>query len=169
MSRVGPGRKLVLLALAAGLLRAADTPNFLYKFHLPGRAVQVDWTPLQRSDWDVTVRVDPANCEIICEYRLKTGRTAARLVAPPAMRLRVFTDFVSLPLKLTLDPGGVENPSAMAQARAPSDSPYLPGRKLIAFARPERLGTTPATGTPAERERPAFAAPAATLAAPLRL
>jgi len=68
------------LALAAGLLRAADSPEFLYRFRLPNRATKVEWTSTGAANWDVTVTVD-AKCRLTCSYRVKRGSPAARLLA----------------------------------------------------------------------------------------
>ncbi|MDR3703394.1 MAG: hypothetical protein P4L56_27345 [Candidatus Sulfopaludibacter sp.] len=140
---MGTGRKLVLLALAAGLLRAADSPEFLYRFHLPSRAAKVDWTSASAGNWDVTVTVDAVKCRLTCAYRLKRGSPAASLLAPPVVFVRVYSDFVSLPYKLTVDPAGLEFPAAAARFRPRYDYPYLPGRKLVATAPPRVLTALP--------------------------
>jgi hypothetical protein len=120
--------------LAAGLLRAADSPEFLYRFHLSSRAARVEWTSASAGSWDVTVRVDDANCQLICAYRLKRNSPAARLLAPPVVSVLVYSDFVSLPDKLTVDPAGLEFPAAAAKSRPRSGFLYLPGRRLLAAA-----------------------------------
>ncbi len=141
---MGTGRKLVLLALAAGLLRAADSPEFLYRFHLPNRASKVEWTSTGAANWDVTVTVDAAKCRLTCSYRLKRDSPAARLLAPPVVVVRVYSDYVSLPYKLKVDPAGLEFPWAAAKSRPWSGNPYLPRRKLVAAAPPWVYSVSPA-------------------------
>ncbi len=141
---MGTGRKLVLLALAAGLLRAADSPEFFYRFHLPTRPARVEWTSTGPANWDVTVTVDAATCRLTCSYRLKRSSPAARLLAPPVVVVRVYYDLVSLPYKLTVDPAAHQSTSAAAKCRLRCGNPYLPGRKLVAAAPSRAYAPLPA-------------------------
>jgi len=165
---VGTGRKLVLLALAAGLLRAADSPEFLYRFHLPNRATKVEWTSTGAANWDVTVTVD-AKCRLTCSYRVKRGSPAARLLAPPVVVVRVYSDYVSLPHKLTVDPAGLEFPWAAAKNRPRSGNPYLPCRKLVAGAPPWVYAALPAASQAAHLSVPGATPGPSPLHAPLRI
>ena len=130
--------------MAAGLLRAADSPDFLYRFRLPVRAARVEWTSASVGNWDVSVTVDTAKCQLTCAYRLRRNSPAARMLAPPVVSVLVYSNFVSLPQKLTVDPAGLEFPTAAAKFRPRFDYPYLPGRKLLAASPPAVLASLPA-------------------------
>ena len=134
---MGTGRKLVLLALAAGLLRASDSADLIYRFHIANRAAKVEWSSVAAGNWDVKVTVDPASCLVTCSYRLKRSAPAAHLLAPPVVVVRVYSNFVSLPDTLTVDPAGLEFPSAGARRSPSAGFLYLPGRKLLAASPPQ--------------------------------
>ncbi len=119
-----------MLALAAGLLRASDTADLVYRFHLGSHFAKVEWSAAATGNWDVEVAVDPANCQVTCSYKLKHNSPAARLLAPPVVVVRVYSDFVSLPEQFTADPAGLEFPSAAAKLQTSQGFFYLPGRKL---------------------------------------
>ena len=136
---MGPGRKtaFILLAVAAGLLRAADSPDLLYKLRLPHSAAKVEWSSAQVGNWEVTVTVDPATCELSCAYRLKRHSVAANLLAPPAVVFRIYSDGVSAPSTVTVDPAGLTSPTACGRACQFRGRAYLPGRRIVAQA-PQR-------------------------------
>ncbi len=161
------GHKLVLLALAAGILRAADTPDLVYKFHLALPAAKAEWSSTGVSNWDVTVTLDAAKCEITCAYRLKRQSPAYRL-APPAVAVRIYSDLVSVPDVVTVDPAGLNLPTAARNLPGPKDHPYIPGRKVIAAAPPQASEGLPAA-SPQRQPDSAGRPPALAAAAPLRI
>jgi len=133
---VGTGRKFVLLVLAAGLLRAADSPELIYRLHLSNHVTRVEWTSAKLGNWDVTVSVDAVTCELVCAYRLKRGSPAAHILAPPPVVVHVYSDAVSLPERVTVDPAGLEFPVAAGKLRPQQNFGYLPARKIFAAAPP---------------------------------
>jgi hypothetical protein len=166
---VGTGRKLVLLALAAGLLRASDSADLIYRFRIANRAAKVEYTSAAVGNWDVQVTVDPVTCQITCSYRLKRNSPAAHLLAPPVVVVRVYSNFVSLPDAMTIDPAGLDVPSAVGKPKPSAGFLYLPGRKLLAASPPRILSALPAA---AHAERPEIVSRRSDLSAltlPLRI
>jgi hypothetical protein len=129
------------LACLPGSLRAANSPDLVYRIHIDGPGARVEWSTsghiLLPANWEVTVTVDEAQCAVYCEYRLKrdaSGRPAGRVMAPPVVTVQVSYDAVSQPQTVTIDPGGVELPTVVRRYISQRDNPYVPGRKWFAAA-----------------------------------
>ena len=140
---MGSSRKLVLLALGAvivcvpGLLRASDSPDFVYRIRLASPDAKVEWsashTGAISQNWEVTVAVDRQACEVSCSYRLKRGSgLKVPTLAPPKVVVQVYSDGVSLPQTVSIDPGGLDLPAFMRRAVVSPDRLYMPVRKLFA-------------------------------------
>lgn len=169
---MGSGRKLALLALlalAGGFLRAAESPDLVYKLRLPRSAARVDWHGAIPANWDVTVSVDPETCVLSCEYRLKRHSPAAKLIAPPALTLRVYSDFVSLPQTFVVDPAGLESPSLVRMAAAFPGATYIPGRKNISSPALRQSAGLPALSAFLQGIRSSYRQAGSPLVVPLRI
>jgi hypothetical protein len=155
--------------MVAVALRAADSPDLVYKFHLLKPAAKVEWTSASVGNWDVTVTVDPAQCELSCAYRLKRNSPAAHLLAPPAVVVRVYSDLVSIPRTVTFDPAGLNLPAAARRVPLSRDSPYMPGRRLLAAALPPTRGHLPPAPPQSHHSSASRAPVLPAAAAPLRI
>lgn len=139
---VGSSRKLVLLALGAvivcvpGLLRASESPDFVYRIRLANPDARVEWSashtgPISQN-WEVTVAVDRQACEVSCSYRLKrSSGLHVQMLAPPKVVVQVYSDGVSLPQTVSIDPGGLDIPALTRRALESRDKLYMPVRKLF--------------------------------------
>jgi hypothetical protein len=139
---VGSGRKLVLFAIGVGIafvpgmLRAADSPDLIYRVRIANPTARVEWAAslsgLVSNDWEVTVTVDRDACEVSCAYRLKRDRTVrSASLAPPKIVVQVYSDGVSLPQTVSIDPSGLDFPAATHRAVISRDRLYMPARKLF--------------------------------------
>ncbi len=67
---------------------------------------------IDAGDWEITVRFNPATCEIYCSYRRKSARSITAVTLPPPLtEIRVFMDSVATPLVFVVDPAGVGLPT----------------------------------------------------------
>ncbi|SPE40726.1 hypothetical protein SBA3_3880019 [Candidatus Sulfopaludibacter sp. SbA3] len=151
------------------MLRAAESPDLIYKFHLARPPAKAEWSSTRVGNWDVTVTWDAAKCEISCAYRFKRQPTAANLLAPPVVSVRLYSDFVSIPEVVTVDPAGLSLPTVALHSAVSSNQPYIPGRKLAA-AVPPRVCEGLAAASP-QLQQFSVSRPAALAAAtvPLRI
>lgn len=123
-----------------GLLRATEAPDLVYRIRLASPNAKVEWSEghasLVPSNWEVTVTVDRQACEVSCSYRLK--RDGVRpVLAPPKVIVQVYTDGVSLPQTVDIDPGDLESPVAGRRASVTPNRLYMPARKLFGAALPQ--------------------------------
>jgi len=158
-----------LLALAACTLHAAGSTELVYKLHLPNPAARVEWTAPIPANWEVTVAVDTARCQLFCVYRIKRGTPSGVLLAPPTVVIRIYSDFVSIPQTVTVDPAGLTLPTAAGETDAPRDCPYMPGRKLFAAVPVRRAAGAPSTPPQPQHFSASHAGPATAAAVPLRI
>jgi len=139
---VGSGRKLVLFAIGVGIafvpgmLRAADSPDLIYRVRIANPTARVEWAAslsgLVSNDWEVTVTVDREACEVSCAYRFKrNGAIRSASLAPPKIIVQVYSDGVSLPQTVSIDPAGLDFPAATRRAVVSRDRLYMPVRKLF--------------------------------------
>ncbi|MBZ5617552.1 MAG: hypothetical protein LAQ69_02280 [Acidobacteriia bacterium] len=88
-------------------------------------------------DWEVTVAVDLARCEIYCAYRRipdALGRTRLTgLLLPPITAIRFYTDSASNPTTLIVDPAGLRYPAATSTVPVSQEKLYIPGRRAFAI------------------------------------
>ena len=147
---VGPVRKIVLAALPAlvlclpGMLpaqsRAVDTRIYTYRIPEAARAtgVTVVFNGAAAAGWDVSVAVDPIRCEIYCTYKQRRSAmepaALARLLPPPLAIVQVSRGWPELPVTFTVDPSGLGQPAATAEAALLPGSDFLPRRRLFIAA-----------------------------------
>lgn len=128
-------RQFVLLGFAASAIHAHTSV-----VHLPKAPSHVEWTVQGglSNDWEVTVTLDAAHCDIYCEIRRKPdsfGRIPAMdLLLPPSVAVRIFSDAVSQPITTIIDPAGRTTPAARRQARECDAEAWGPGKKALAVS-----------------------------------
>ena len=106
----------------------------------------------QFGGWEVEVTVDEETCEISCDYRLRRDRfgraPVTDLLLPPAIDIRIYTDGVSLPTTVTIDPAHTREPVLRSGGLATPDEALLPGARVDVRpptdASPVRKGPDPA-------------------------
>ena len=78
--------------------------------------------------WDVTVSYDSERCAIACTYR---RLRMARLLAPPAAVIRVYTGSARNPHLVIVDPAGLRLPHVAARESTTREQPGLPSRTML--------------------------------------
>ena len=118
----------------------ADIDDQTYTIHLSPSTplAKIELSVTQASaEWEVTATYDPALCEIHCVSRRKRdwfGRTPlASLLLPPFAAIRIYTDFVSKPAIVIVNPAGLGLPCATRDIPFTQEAIYFPSRKLSAI------------------------------------
>ena len=147
-------RRIGLIGFAAlflclpGMLQARDQD---YTIHLvdstPLAKVELSVTPAS-TEWDVIADYDAERCEIHCSWRRKRdafGSLPPFLhLLPPIAVIRIYSNFVSRPVTVTIDPAGLGLPGAARDVPLRLDAIFIAARKL--FVTPPALrddGGTP--------------------------
>ena len=148
-------RRLGLVGLAAfvclpGMLRARaasesafpDSGSRTYVIHLSGSKplakVELSVAPAS-AEWEVTAVYDAARCEIHCTWRRKRDVFGTiPLWLPPIAAFRIYSNFVSAPATVTIDPAGLGLPCAARDAPLRHEAIFVPARKLFIAAPAQR-------------------------------
>ena len=143
-------RQLVLLALGAAALHAHTSV-----IHLPNSPSRVEWAVqgALSDEWEVSVTLDAAHCDIYCEIRRKPdafGRIpGVDLLLPPVVTLRIFSNGAAQPMTAVVDPSGCAGPAAGSQCRSREREDCSVAKRpltLSLLSQFERPGT-PASGS----------------------
>ena len=115
----------VCVLLPAALAGASE-----HRIPSPG-ATRIEAPAVTRQgNWEVSVSFDPVLCEISCVYRLRGDRfrraPMSDLLLPPAVDIRVFSDGVSAPSTVTVDPARTREPALAAEAHAVYEAAVMP-------------------------------------------
>jgi hypothetical protein len=115
-----------------------DSGARIYTIHLSisKPPVKIELPAIQNSaEWEVTAAYDSALCEIHCFFRRKRdawGRTPlASLLLPPIASIRIYTNFVSQPATVIVDPAGAGLPCAARDTPLTWDAIFIPARRVF--------------------------------------
>lgn len=118
-----------------GMLQARDRD---YTIHLsdstPLAKVELSVTPAS-AGWDVTADYDADRCEIHCSWRRKRDAFGSMPpflhLLPPIAVIRIYSNFVSRPATVTIDPAGLGLPGATRDVPLRPDAIFIAARKLF--------------------------------------
>ena len=114
----------------------------------------------RQGNWEVSVSFDPVLCEISCVYRLRGDRfgraPVSDLLLPPAVDIRLFSDGVSAPSTVTVDPARTREPAFAPEVHTVREAVVVP----VARATRKPAGPVMALSrahTPRPPDRPSIA------------
>jgi hypothetical protein len=120
------------------MLQAGDASDRTYTIHLPPTTTpaKIELTVAQSSaEWEMAAVYDAARCEIHCSWRRKRDALGPMpLLAPPIAEVRIYSNFVSPPATVTVDPAGVGEPYATQDVPLSRESTFIPARRLFVTA-----------------------------------